>query len=39
MTFTAEGPRLASDPFARARQAWAGLDWQPGTWWAVDGVS
>jgi para-nitrobenzyl esterase len=39
MTFTAEGPRLASDPFARPRQAWAGLDWQPGTWWAVDGVS
>ncbi len=39
MTFTAEGPRLASDPFARPRQAWAGLNWQPGTWWAVDGVS
>ena len=39
MTFTAEGPRLASDPFARPREMWAGLDWQPGTWWAVDGVS
>jgi para-nitrobenzyl esterase len=32
------GARLADDPFAFARHAWAGLDWQPGTWWAVDGV-
>ena len=39
MTFRADGPRLASDPFARPRATWAGLDWQPGTWWAVDGVS
>jgi para-nitrobenzyl esterase len=39
MTFGAGGPRLAADPFAFPREAWAGLDWQPGTWWQVDGVS
>ena len=39
MTFGADGPRLTADPFAFARGTWAGLDWQPGTWWAVDGVS
>jgi para-nitrobenzyl esterase len=27
------GPHVAGDPFASTRQAWAGLDWQPGTWW------
>jgi para-nitrobenzyl esterase len=39
MIFGAGAPRLAGDPFARPREAWAGLDWQPGTWWAVGGVS
>jgi para-nitrobenzyl esterase len=39
MIFGADAPRLAGDPFAFARQAWAGLNWQPGTWWQVDGVS
>ena len=38
MIFGADGPRLADDPFAFPRETWAGLDWQPGTWWAVDGV-
>ena len=35
MIFAADGPRLAADPFARARQTWSGLDWQPGTWWPI----
>jgi para-nitrobenzyl esterase len=39
MIFGADAPRLADDSFAFARQAWAGLNWQPGTWWPVDGVS
>ena len=38
MIFGADGARLADDPFAFARHTWAGLDWQPGTWWAVDGA-
>jgi para-nitrobenzyl esterase len=38
MIFGADGAGPASDPFAFPRRAWAGLDWQPGTWWAVDGV-
>jgi para-nitrobenzyl esterase len=33
MIFEPGGPRPARDPFAFPRQAWAGLDWQPGTWW------
>jgi para-nitrobenzyl esterase len=39
MVFAAQGPRLTADPFAHARATWAGLDWQPGTWWQVDGIS
>jgi para-nitrobenzyl esterase len=39
MIFAADGPHLAGDPFAHALGTWAGLDWQPGTWWALDGVS
>jgi len=39
MIFGGDAPRLASDPFAFARETWAGLDWQPGPWWQVDGVS
>jgi len=34
-----DGPQARPDPFAHARDTWAGLDWQPGTWWPVDGVS
>jgi para-nitrobenzyl esterase len=34
-----DGPQAHPDPFAHARETWAGLDWQPGTWWPVDGVS
>jgi hypothetical protein len=30
---------LLASPLAKARATWAGLHWQPGTWWAVDGVS
>jgi para-nitrobenzyl esterase len=33
MVFAPDGPRLAAGPFAHARRAWAGLDWQPGSWW------
>lgn len=39
MIFGPPAPRLAADPFREAREAWAGLDWQPGTWWSFDGVS
>jgi para-nitrobenzyl esterase len=42
MVFTSnapDGPRAHSDPFAHTRETWAALDWQPGIWWAVDGVS
>ncbi len=39
MIFGGDAPHLANDPFAFARQTWAGLDWQPGPWWQVDGVS
>jgi para-nitrobenzyl esterase len=34
MIFDPAGPHLADDPFASVNQAWAGLDWQPGTWWS-----
>ncbi|HET9079855.1 MAG TPA: carboxylesterase family protein [Trebonia sp.] len=37
--FTQDGPRQEKDPFAPARDMWAGLTWQPGTWWQVEGVS
>jgi para-nitrobenzyl esterase len=39
MIFGGAAPHLAQDPFSFARVTWAGLDWQPGTWWAVEGVS
>jgi para-nitrobenzyl esterase len=39
MIFTGDGPHVAANPFAHAREAWAGLEWQPGTWWPVGGVS
>jgi para-nitrobenzyl esterase len=34
MIFDPAGSRVAADPFASVREAWAGLDWQPGSWWA-----
>jgi para-nitrobenzyl esterase len=37
MIFAADGPRLATDPFGQPRRTWSGLDWQPGTWWPVEG--
>jgi para-nitrobenzyl esterase len=39
MIFAADGPRLEKDPFAAARDIWSGLNWQPGPWWPVEGVS
>jgi para-nitrobenzyl esterase len=39
MIFAPDGPRVAADPFARARAAWSGLDWQPGPWYPTDGVA
>jgi para-nitrobenzyl esterase len=38
MIFAASGRYPASDPFADVREAWAGLDWQPGPWWSFEGV-
>jgi carboxylesterase type B len=37
MIFAPDGPRVEADPFAHARDAWSGLRWQPGPWWAIDG--
>ncbi len=39
MIFGLDGPRLAADPFASARAAWDGLDWQPGPWWFHKGIT
>ena len=39
MIFGGDGPHLATDPFNFARETWDGLNWQPGTWWQVEGVS
>jgi para-nitrobenzyl esterase len=39
MIFSPEGPRVTADPFAPTRAAWSGLSWQPGPWWAADGVT
>src|ERR1700722_13086198 len=38
MIFAPDGPRLEADPFAPIRARWSGLTWQPGPWWAIDGV-
>jgi para-nitrobenzyl esterase len=38
MIFAASGRYPASDPFADVRDAWAGLDWQPGPWWSFEGA-
>ena len=38
MIFDPAGPRVTADPFASVRQAWDGLDWQPGAWWHHDGL-
>ncbi len=37
--FGGDAPHLANDPFAFPRETWAGLNWQPGPWWQVEGVS
>jgi para-nitrobenzyl esterase len=39
MIFDPSGPHPTADPFVTVREAWAGLDWQPGAWWRYDGVS
>ena len=39
MIFSEDAPHLENDPFAPARELWSGLEWQPGTWWNVEGVS
>jgi para-nitrobenzyl esterase len=31
---TRPGPNLEDDPFAVRRELWAGLNWQPGSWWS-----
>ena len=36
MIFASPGGYPASDPFADVREAWAGLDWQPGPWWSFE---
>jgi para-nitrobenzyl esterase len=36
--FAPDGPRVEADPFAPVRSAWSGLTWQPGPWWAIDGL-
>jgi para-nitrobenzyl esterase len=32
MMFSPGGSHVAADPLATSREAWDGLDWQPGTW-------
>jgi len=39
MIFTEDTPHLERDPFAATRKMWSALNWQPGTWWKVEGVS
>jgi para-nitrobenzyl esterase len=39
MIFHADGPHVVADPDSRQRAAWDGRDWQPGTWWELDGLS
>ena len=34
MIFDSPALYLADDPFRKVREAWAGLDWQPGPWWS-----
>jgi para-nitrobenzyl esterase len=38
MIFAPDGPRVEADAFAPVRSAWSGLTWQPGPWWAIDGL-
>jgi para-nitrobenzyl esterase len=38
MIFHADGPRMAGDPNGAQRAAWDGRDWQPGTWWHIEGI-
>ena len=39
MIFVPDGPHVQADPFAPVRSAWSGLTWQPGPWWAIDGLT
>ena len=40
MIFAADGPHGQQGPVrATPAEAWDGLDWQPGTWWPVAGIS
>ena len=34
MIFAEPEPYIAGDPFRNVREAWSGLDWQPGPWWS-----
>jgi para-nitrobenzyl esterase len=38
MIFTTHGSHVEADPDAARRTPWDGRDWQPGTWYQVDGV-
>jgi len=38
MIFAADGAHVEPDPDAARRTAWDGRDWQPGTWYQVDGI-
>jgi para-nitrobenzyl esterase len=39
MIFAPDGPRVGCEAFAATDAIWSGLDWQPGPWFDVDGVS
>jgi para-nitrobenzyl esterase len=38
MIFTADGARVEADPDAARRTAWDGRDWEPGTWYQIEGI-
>jgi para-nitrobenzyl esterase len=38
MIFATHGTRVEPDPDAARRTAWDGRDWQPGTWYQIDGI-
>jgi para-nitrobenzyl esterase len=38
MIFAADGARIEADPDAARRTPWDGRDWQPGTWYQIDGI-
>jgi len=39
MIFTPDGPGIKAEPFAATDAIWSGRTWQPGPWWAIDGVT